>query len=396
MTSAVLPHKWQTNHYCTATTTSSTTNSNLPPPGMSSIPDASPPSTPQVEIFGFTQYNQYEESMDPTGWWLTEEQPGVRAYWDGNKQFQFISGALVEPPEFFVKGMPNTPLDGQLWVEGGLTEGSLVNSKEPSETEVVWKKLNFLVFDAPNQTTPIEERISYLKTLEWPSHAKVLDLAKCESAEQLKNLREEITKKGADGILLRKPQSLYEGGKTANFYKLKRKLGGTIVCELPNGTKFTLSVKDRELPPIGSVVTFRHNGYDDKSAEPKEPQFMHMRADLNWDNVLEKEYPFYLAFGKSRGLPKCFGCKQTLRDRKRIRVLVKSSYTPQNTKQPHPTIFTFCPRASCIHKAIEQNNSNAIGAYIPPFNGTIYLPPEMKHATTEDLGVAENVKFVRG
>src|SRR5712675_1526836 len=54
-------------------------------------------------------------ATDPTGWWLSEKLDGVRAYWDG-RQFLSRQGNLFHAPDFFVAGLPATPLDGELWL----------------------------------------------------------------------------------------------------------------------------------------------------------------------------------------------------------------------------------------------------------------------------------------
>src|SRR5687767_10132731 len=53
--------------------------------------------------------------LDPTGWWLSEKLDGVRAYWDG-RQFWSRLGNRFHAPDWFVAGLPDTPLDGELWL----------------------------------------------------------------------------------------------------------------------------------------------------------------------------------------------------------------------------------------------------------------------------------------
>src|SRR5262245_42829230 len=57
----------------------------------------------------------WDFSADPTGWWLSEKLDGVRAYWDG-KQFFSRLGNLFHAPDWFVAGLPDVPLDGELWI----------------------------------------------------------------------------------------------------------------------------------------------------------------------------------------------------------------------------------------------------------------------------------------
>jgi DNA ligase-1 len=40
----------------------------------------------------------------------------VRAYWDG-KQFLSRQGNLYHAPDWFLEGLPNVPLDGELWID---------------------------------------------------------------------------------------------------------------------------------------------------------------------------------------------------------------------------------------------------------------------------------------
>lgn len=51
--------------------------------------------------------------LDPAGWLMSEKLDGVRAYWDG-KQFLSRQGNLYLAPEWFVAGLPDVPLDGEL------------------------------------------------------------------------------------------------------------------------------------------------------------------------------------------------------------------------------------------------------------------------------------------
>ena len=52
---------------------------------------------------------------DVNGWWMSEKLDGVRAYWDG-KQFFSRQGNRFYAPDWFLAGLPNMPLDGELWL----------------------------------------------------------------------------------------------------------------------------------------------------------------------------------------------------------------------------------------------------------------------------------------
>ena len=55
-----------------------------------------------------------ENTMDPTGWTMTEKYDGMRLYWNGS-DFSTISGKKVKIPKSIETKMPPIALDGELW-----------------------------------------------------------------------------------------------------------------------------------------------------------------------------------------------------------------------------------------------------------------------------------------
>ena len=56
----------------------------------------------------------WEESMNPTGWWMSEKYDGVRLYWNGS-QFLTRQGKVVKVPKEISSKMPDVPMEGELW-----------------------------------------------------------------------------------------------------------------------------------------------------------------------------------------------------------------------------------------------------------------------------------------
>jgi ATP-dependent DNA ligase len=54
------------------------------------------------------------ESMDPTGWYMTEKYDGARLYWNGT-EFYTRPGRKIKVPEFISSQLPYVKLDGELW-----------------------------------------------------------------------------------------------------------------------------------------------------------------------------------------------------------------------------------------------------------------------------------------
>jgi DNA ligase-1 len=97
---------------------------------------------------GLLLAHTWQNDVDLTDWWVSEKLDGVRAYWDGS---QFISrlGNVYHAPDFFVAGLPKTPLDGELWLGRKAFQRcvSIVRRQDKSEH---WRSIRFLVFDLPS------------------------------------------------------------------------------------------------------------------------------------------------------------------------------------------------------------------------------------------------------
>ncbi len=99
----------------------------------------------------------WDNAADLTGWWMSEKLDGVRAYWDG-KQFLSRQGNLYHAPDWFVEGLPEVPLDGELWIGRKKFQRtvSIVRRQDKSDQ---WKEVRYLVFDAPAASGGFEERM---------------------------------------------------------------------------------------------------------------------------------------------------------------------------------------------------------------------------------------------
>src|SRR5262249_6260234 len=110
--------------------------------------------------------------LDPTGWWLSEKLDGVRAYWDG-KQLWSRLGNLFHAPDWFVKGLPDEPLDGELWLDRKKFQRtvSIVRRQDKSD---LWKEVRYVVFDAPKLEKGFEKRFEFVEEVlrqSAPPHA---------------------------------------------------------------------------------------------------------------------------------------------------------------------------------------------------------------------------------
>ncbi len=245
----------------------------------------------------------WENDIDLAGWWMSEKLDGVRAYWDG-KRFISRLGNEFHAPDWFIAGLPTTPLDGELWVERKAFQKtvSIVRRQDKSDH---WKQIRYVVFDAPAMTDPFEERMKFLAdTLASIKSQFVVphEQQRCKNLDHLRAELERIEALGGEGLMLRQPGSNYQSGRSTTLLKVKnfhdaegvvidhvagkgRHKGrlGALVVQMPDGTEFSVgtgfSDKQREMPPpIGSTITYRFQELS-TGGVPRFPSFVRYRAD---------------------------------------------------------------------------------------------------------------------
>ena len=240
----------------------------------------------------------WDNSTDLTGWWISEKLDGVRAFWDG-KRFRSRQGNVYHAPDWYLDPMPDEPLDGELWIDRKAFQKtvSIVRRFDQSDE---WKRVQYVVFDAPAKKGPFEERIKYLnKLIKSLKHKQVnaLDHELCKSTAHLEKELARVEKLGGEGLMLRQPGSEYVVGRSWTLLKVKtfhdaeaivvahaagkgRHKGrmGALEVRLTDGTDFSVgtgfSDKERETPPdIGSVIMFRFQELSDGGV-PRFPSYV--------------------------------------------------------------------------------------------------------------------------
>ena len=149
------------------------------------------------------------------GWWLSEKLDGTRIFWTGTAYLTRNGHRLTPPPWWFV-GMPNTRLDGELWMGRGTFETlvSVIQTKGSA-----WEGITFEVFDLAELRRPIEARIAALAKLALPDHCRLVPHSVCTGAGDLDATEAAIVAAGGEGLCLRPPGSFY---RPNNFLKVKR------------------------------------------------------------------------------------------------------------------------------------------------------------------------------
>lgn len=252
---------------------------------------------------GLLLAESWDNAADLSGWWMSEKLDGVRAYWDG-KQFLSRQGNLFHAPEWFIEGLPNSPLDGELWIDRKKFQRtvSIVRRQDKGE---LWKEVRFLVFDAPAQATVFEDRLAFVKEALASCNSKYARPHEHQPCKDLECLRAELARiesLGGEGLMLRQPASTYVAGRSWTLLKVKnfhdaeavviahqpgagRHKGrlGALVVRLPNGKEFSVgtgfSDKERDVPPpVGQTITFRYQELSEAGI-PRFPSYVGVRID---------------------------------------------------------------------------------------------------------------------
>jgi DNA ligase-1 len=245
--------------------------------------------------------HSWDNATDLTDWWMSEKLDGVRAYWDG-KTFLSRQGNVYHAPDWFLHGLPDSALDGELWMDRKSFQQtvSIVRRQDKSDH---WRKIRYLVFDAPASGGRFEERKAHLEELLQESkqpYARVHPHRRCEGLDDLNTELRRIEALGGEGLMLREPGSLYKVGRSSSLLKVKtfhdaeatvmahspgtgkfKGMLGALVVALDDGTEFSvgtgLSNQERnEPPPIGSIITFRYQELSDAGV-PRFPSFVRVR-----------------------------------------------------------------------------------------------------------------------
>lgn len=247
--------------------------------------------------------HSWENDVDLTDWWMSEKLDGVRAYWDG-RRFLSRQGNEFHAPDWFVDGLPEDPLDGELWLDRKAFQRtvSIVRRQDKGDH---WKQIRYVVFDAPALDEPFEERLKFLDDCiaqVGSDYLQQLEHSRCSGIEHLQRELARVESIGGEGLMLREPGSKYEAGRSTSLLKVKtfhdadavvvdhvagkgRHKGrtGALVVRLDDGTEFSVGTgftdKQREAPPgVGSTITFRYQELS-TAGVPRFPSFVRVRGD---------------------------------------------------------------------------------------------------------------------
>ena len=225
----------------------------------------------------------WQPSLNPALYLVSEKLDGVRALWDG-KTLRFRSGRAIAAPAWFMAGLPITPLDGELWTGRRQFDrvSATVRRSEANDSE--WRAVRYRVFDLPADARPFALRAAGIADVVQRSNTpwlQAVEHARVSDQLSLKRLLAAVVGKGGEGLMLHHQDALRRPGRSEHLRKLKATPDeeGLVIAHMPGKGKFTgrmgalqLQMPDgkrfalgsgftdaqRNAPPaIGSSVTYR-------------------------------------------------------------------------------------------------------------------------------------------
>lgn len=276
------------------------------------IPDNPPKQKIQAsKIYAQMHGVDWSSTVDPTGWYMSEKLDGYRAFWDGTDLWT-RGGHLINAPLGFKACLPKVELDGELWCGYG-TKSQLASilkkssHEERTEQELseLWRPIKFCVFDLPKEPGTYPQRHAKLKDLRTENpNVSIVPMTKCQGIEDLKTKLNEIQSKSGEGIMLYHPTAAYTPGRTINLQKVKVHQDAfvkfiqkntnsySLICDQMDGVQIKVKCcgYDYEDPPeVGTVIQIRHSGIVKDSKKFKFPIVVDIRADLNWEELVQNE-----------------------------------------------------------------------------------------------------------
>jgi DNA ligase-1 len=245
----------------------------------------------------------YRQGPDLSQYRISEKLDGVRARWDGTYLIS-RGGKVFAAPEWFTKGFPAVPLDGELWLGRGRYEevSSIVRTQQPHDG---WQNVRLMVFDLPAHGGTFDQRVIAMNRLVTESDSpywRIIEQQRVGSEEDLLKWLHKVIDQGGEGLMLHRETALYASGRSQDLLKLKlftdaeaTVIGyrpgkgqlagqtGSLIVRTDQGVIFSIGgglnhEERRRPPPVKSRITFRHQGLT-KNGIPRFPVFLRIRDE---------------------------------------------------------------------------------------------------------------------
>ena len=246
---------------------------------------------------------RYHEGIDPGAYWVSEKLDGVRALWDG-KQLRFRSGQAVAAPDWFLAGLPQQALDGELWIGRRRFEElvGVVRMQVPDDTG--WRRVSYMIFDLPDHPGSFTDRLAAMEGVVGDADLPWLQVVRQQRVldrKALRDLFDHVVAGGGEGLMLHRADAQRTAGRSDALLKYVpwlddeacvvahvpgkgKYLGmlGALEVEAADGRRFRIGtgfsdLQRRQPPAIGTTITYRYRELTRKG-QPRFPSFLRERV----------------------------------------------------------------------------------------------------------------------
>lgn len=252
----------------------------------------------------------FDSKKDYSGWFISEKLDGYRAVWNGTEMISRHGNKFNIPKEIINTLPKNIILDGELFISrGNFEKCSILKKKNITINEFLKIKIKYNVFDIISSKKKYKDKIEDIKKICNTNHFLIFIKQKIvKNNVEIKNIFNKLIQKGAEGIMLRDPNSVYEKKRSNTLVKLKAKnddeaiiIGYSIStskkyegllksfhCKLKKNLNITFYVSGvndnirtnfRKTHPINTVITFTHNGFTSYGI-PRHPFYKQIYCNL--------------------------------------------------------------------------------------------------------------------
>lgn len=134
------------------------------------------------------------------------------------------NGNRIYFPKYFVENWPNSQFDGELWLERDSFQKLVSITKRQTPDEDAWRNVKYMVFDVPGLNLPFEKRYqrfsNVIDEIQNP-HLIYVPHIVCNGMDHLLEELGKVEEKGGEGLMIRNPQSHYEGRRSKTLLKVK-------------------------------------------------------------------------------------------------------------------------------------------------------------------------------
>jgi DNA ligase 1 len=243
-------------------------------------------------------------NVKPQDYLISEKYDGVRAIWDG-KVLRFRSGRTVNAPAWFLAKLPQSPVDGELWLGRGQFDAlsGMVRKQQPLDAD--WAQINYMVFEIPGGEGGFAQRAALLKLIvrgvAWPQFRGV-EQFRIPTQAALKDRLRLVVADGGEGLMLHLASAPYVTGRSDALLKLKpvsdaeaevvgyvpgkgkyEGMMGALELKTESGQRFKLGTgfsdqQRQSPPPVGSSVTYTYRDIT-PSGKPRFASFLRVAGD---------------------------------------------------------------------------------------------------------------------